>query len=70
MQSLSDAKWGRIASRDWTTQKIFPWVIMAPLGNPVVPDVYTMVARSSTVTSWDSFSKRTDLRRIFSVRVP
>jgi len=28
-----------------------PWVIMAPLGRPVVPEVYMMVEMSSSVSS-------------------
>ncbi len=32
-------------------QKVMPWVMVAPLGWPVVPDVYMMVETSSSVTS-------------------
>ncbi|MGY3462484.1 hypothetical protein ACVWW5_007934 [Bradyrhizobium sp. LM3.4] len=32
-------------------QKVMPWVMVAPLGCPVVPDVYMMVETSSSVTS-------------------
>jgi hypothetical protein len=28
-------------------QKFMPWVIIAPLGSPVVPDVYMIVITSS-----------------------
>jgi len=28
-----------------------PWVMIAPLGRPVVPDVYMMVEMSSSVTT-------------------
>ncbi|MHC2658315.1 hypothetical protein ACVMHY_010894 [Bradyrhizobium barranii subsp. barranii] len=32
-------------------QNVMPWVMVAPLGWPVVPDVYMMVETSSSVTS-------------------
>ena len=32
-------------------QKFIPWVIVAPFGSPVVPDVYMIVITSSWVTS-------------------
>ena len=31
-------------------QNVMPWVMMAPFGWPVVPDVYMMVETSSSVT--------------------
>jgi hypothetical protein len=32
-------------------QNVMPWVMMAPLGWPVVPEVYMMVEMSSSVTT-------------------
>ena len=32
-------------------QNVMPWVMMAPFGWPVVPEVYMMVEMSSSVTS-------------------
>ena len=32
-------------------QKFMPWVIIAPLGWPVVPEVYMMVTTSSCVSA-------------------
>ncbi len=32
-------------------QKFMPWVIIAPFGRPVVPDVYMIVSTSSWVRS-------------------
>jgi hypothetical protein len=31
-------------------QNVMPWVMMAPFGWPVVPEVYMMVEMSSSVT--------------------
>ena len=31
-------------------QNVMPWVMMAPFGRPVVPEVYMMVETSSCVT--------------------
>ena len=37
-------------------QNAMPWVIIAPFGRPVVPEVYMIVRRSSWVDGWFSSS--------------
>jgi hypothetical protein len=44
----------RAKNSTWLTafQNVMPWVIIAPFGRPVVPEVYMIVSRSSWVQGW------------------
>jgi len=42
---------GMSSIRLWTVATTLPWLIMAPLGRPVVPEVYMRTATSSGSTS-------------------
>ena len=48
--ALSPVGYWPVRSRDAQVHTTLRWVIITPFGGPVVPDVYTRVARSSDFT--------------------